>query len=94
MPHTPVIYATAGTSAGFTTGALMEFLRRVDWPSFLAFVGSVVATGIGWYQAARAAKREQDRLDREMARDAHIADLVTELQAQKLRVIAESKEAA
>jgi hypothetical protein len=60
-------------------------LRHMDSAAVLAFVGNLVLTAIAWYAAARAARREQDRLDRQERRDEWLNDQLVQLKVERLK---------
>ena len=79
---TRISLVAVGSSSAFSLTALAELLRSINWGSLLAFVGSAVATGISWYVAARQARRDEDRRDRDGAREARIADMLAAIHAR------------
>jgi hypothetical protein len=94
MPHFRSL-TLFGTSAGFTGVSFVELCRRVDWPSFLGFAGSAVATVVGWWMARRAelarqrlelAREEAQaaRDERQLRRDEQLAELVFEVRRRRL----------
>jgi hypothetical protein len=82
MMHKFHLFATSATS-GFTLATMSEFLRAVNWQNFLAVVVSAASAGLSWYISVRQAQREQDRLDREEARQQRWEDKLQELALQK-----------
>ncbi len=79
----------AGTSTGISGAALVELLRSLNWANVLAFGANVVVTAIGWYVAARAARRDEDRKDREEQRQQRLEDW---LQEQRMKEAARNVE--
>ena len=80
--HRTILMAT-GSSGGFSFAALVEFLRAMNWPNFLTFVGSVISTAIALYISARSAKREQDHLDRQQRTADDLAELLARTKVQQ-----------
>ena len=48
----------------------------VNWANLLTFLATAITTGISWYVSIRQTRREQDRLDREEARQQRLEDLM------------------
>jgi hypothetical protein len=80
-----ISFFAAGSSSTFSLAALAEFIRSVNWTSFISLIGSVCATGISYYVAARQAKRDQDRRDRDELREARIADMLAEIRLAEMK---------
>ena len=87
--HDRGVLLASGSSAAFAGGALWEFMRRVDWPSAIALVGSIASTAVAWYISRRAeltrAEIERERLLRQAQRDEQFADLLNELRIAQAR---------
>ena len=87
--HSRALIFGASTSAGFSATALIEFLRRVDWVSLVAFVGSIVSTAVGIWIARRSelTRAEIERVHqlRQAERDEQLADVLAELKIHQIK---------
>ncbi len=71
------LYLASGVTSVITADGLIQFLARLDWQSFLGFLGSASVMALGWYISRRQELRQA-------AREEQLADLV---QAMKIREI-------
>jgi hypothetical protein len=76
-----------GTSSSISVASFLEWLRSGNAGWLLATIGASLATGLQWYLGAkakiRAEQREQDRLDREAARDQEWNDFLLDWQKER-----------
>ncbi len=82
-----LVYA-AGSSAGFSFAALIEFLRSVNWSSALALAGSIASTLVARHithrpQLARAEIERQHEL-RQAKRDLDLADALAAIREHQI----------
>lgn len=72
------LYASTGFSGGFSLAAMVEWARSPSTLSAAAFIGSTLATVIGWVLARRAeikrANLELERERRAMERESRFLD--------------------
>jgi hypothetical protein len=78
-----------GTSTGFTGSMFLEWLTRPSTISTLGFLGSAIATAVGWFIARRAelvhARLEIEREERQAQRDQRMADVLLELRIRQVQ---------
>lgn len=81
MPTSP-LYATAGVSGGLSFVTLVEWAKSPSTVSVAAFLGSTLATLIGWILARRAeikrANLELERDRRRMERESRFLDALAD----------------
>lgn len=89
MPERTMMFGATAGSTVFSGKALWDLIARVDWNSALTFLGSAAFTLLSYYVAARskiaADRREQERLDREEARDQQWRDFLLEMRKANFR---------
>jgi hypothetical protein len=78
----------AGSSAGFSFAALIEFLRSVNWSSALALAGSIASRLVACHithrsQLARAEIEREHQL-RQAKRDEDLADTLAAIRKHQI----------